>query len=396
MTELDLQPSEIAMAIVNRVGPPERGTAEWLAAQPRPHVRVVSDDPGALPPALEASINAEKAQAEAHKADPVGYMVGLCEETEKNPGALTLAITEETARRIARRVNDEFELRKVRGPRVKRTVEEYAKLPRPTAVLDQVLAAEVNLLAGPAGSGKSLLARDWALSVASGKDWRGFQVPKPRNVLYVATEGLHDIADRWTTQPLWEDAKERVFILDEPINLLVDSEQEWLFTEYEAEKPGLIVFDLIYGMGITDDNGVKDILPVINAMKRISARWGCATLAIGHNGHNQERRFRGSSMWRQLAATEWHMADGSLTCEKSKIAAASRLSAACRVGYPSIQWLSGATVVSDEASRMALVEADVRDYPDDTIAARARRLAPQMALSESATKTRIRAFVTED
>ena len=262
MTELDIQPSEIATAIVNRVGPPEVSeAAAILATQPRHQAQLPWDEQGnpvdvELPPAVLKAIEEAKAEREAFKANPVNHLISMCAETEDNPGALTKAITEETAKRVARRVNDEFELRKVRGPRVKRTVEEYAKLPRPVSVMDQVLAAEVNLLAGPAGSGKSLLARDWSLAVASGKDWRGFQVPEARNVLYVATEGLHDIADRWTTQPLWEDAKERVFILDEPINLLVDSEQEWLFKEYDEEKPGLIVFDLIYGMGITDEMAI--------------------------------------------------------------------------------------------------------------------------------------------
>ena len=83
-------------------------------------------------------------------------------------------------------------------------------------------------------------------------------------------------------------------------------------------KPGLVVFDVIYGMGMADDTGTGDVMPVLAALKRISAEFGAATLAIGHSGHNGERRFRGSSVWRQQAAVEWHMAHGELSCEKSK------------------------------------------------------------------------------
>lgn len=302
-------------------------------------------------------------------------------------------IQDEYARRFARRVVDEFELAKARGPRVKRTVSEYAALPKPPSVVDQILAAEVNLLGGPSAAGKSLLARDLSLHVAAGEAWRGFQVPEARNVLYVASEGLHDVLERWSSQALWARARDNVYIMDEPINLMVESELRWLLDEYAEERPGLVVFDLIYAMGMAEDNGVKDVLPIVNTLKRLSAAWGCATLAVGHNGHNGERRFRGSSMWRQLAATEWHMADGSLTCEKSKIGPASRLTASYRVEYPNVRWLDGSTVVNDEAARVALIEADVRDYPNDGASARARRLGPLMGLQDRAARNRISAYL---
>lgn len=43
-------------------------------------------------------------------------------------------------------------------------------------------------------------------------------------------------------------------------------------------------------------------------------------------------------MWRQLACTEWHMADGRLSCEKSKIADNKALTWPYRAAYPRLDW----------------------------------------------------------
>ena len=62
-------------------------------------------------------------------------------------------------------------------------------------MIDKVLAAEVNLLGGPSAAGKSLLARDLALSVASGDAWQGYRVTGARPVLSL---------QRWRGCTTWE------------------------------------------------------------------------------------------------------------------------------------------------------------------------------------------------
>lgn len=251
------------------------------------------------------------------------------------------------ADRFARRQLDLFESEQARGPRVKRTLLEYVELPQPEAVLPELLAAEVNLLAGPSEAGKSLAARDWAFDVAR----------SGRNVLWVASEGMHDVRQRFMSRPDFHDVAGRINILDEPVNLLVGDDR-WLLEEYADERPALAVFDLIYAMGMTDDNGVKDVMPVIAALKRISAAWGAATLAVGHAGHDpDQRRMRGSSVWRQQAAVEWHMAANRLTCEKSKIADKSRLERRYRIEYPEVIWTGTGPMQIQEAATRTFAEA---------------------------------------
>jgi hypothetical protein len=266
--------------------------------------------------------------------------------------------------------------------RKRRTIAEFMAEPQQTPILADVLAPEMNLLGGPPGQGKSLLARDWAMSVATAAPWQGHAVPEARNVLWVASEGLHDTRVRFGTHALIGKAKDRIWIED-AVNLTVATDVEWLLTEYADLRPGLVVFDVIYGMGMTDDNGTKDALPVINSMKRLSAEWGCATLALGHPPHSGGRRFRGTSMWRDLAYAEWHMADGLLTCEKSKIADAARHRLAYTPEYPALRWKDRAEVRGQEEERQVLLALDVETYPSASIRDRAARLHEALGMGES-------------
>jgi hypothetical protein len=291
----------------------------------------------------------------------------------------------------AQQILEAEQLAAARGPRPKRRASEYALVEPPPAILDRILAAEVNLLGGPAEAGKSLLLRDWALAVASGQPWRGYPVVERRKVLIVLSEGTHDFAERWVDQPYWQEAADDIFILDEPVDLVHGDDVDWLLKEYADERPGLVGFDVVYGMGMSDDNGVKDVLPVLTAMKKISARWKAATVALGHPGHNGDRRFRGSSSWRQLAAVEFHMAENLLTCEKSKIANKHELSAAYTAAYPGLTWPSKADQIREVSERAAQVQRDVEERPGDSISERARRLAPRWNVSIDHARKLIRA-----
>lgn len=272
-------------------------------------------------------------------------------------------------------------LRELVGERVKRTAREFAKEPKPQVIMDQVLAAEVNLLAGPEASGKSLWTRDLALCVASGHPWRGHVVPEPRNVLLAFSEGTHDFAERYESHPLWEAAADRIWIIDQPINLVAGSDTDWLLREYADERPGFMLLDVIYGFGLSDDTGTKDVLPVLKSMKRISAEWQAATMAVGHPPHGDARRMRGASMWRQLAYTDWFMGDGRLTQEKSKIGRASAQVHPYMLEYPALRWLSSGEFLAEEALRFAVIEASLDADPKMSVRRRATLLAPDLGCS---------------
>jgi hypothetical protein len=291
--------------------------------------------------------------------------------------AVNAGAFQERVHRASKRIVDDEEYTAARGEWVRRTAAEYAALPKCPAIITDVLAAEGNLLGGPSEAGKSLVARDWLIHVAAGEDWRGYAVPERRTAVFAASEGLSDFSDRWETHPLWPAARDRVLIQDVPVNLTSADDVDRFLRFYDADRPGLACFDVIYGMGMTDDTGSKDVGPVIAAMKRISAAWGCATLAVGHPGHNAERRFRGSSMWRQLCYTEWHLADDLFTCEKNKLARKEKFTAGYQVEYPSIKWLTPGEMLGTLArdmERTTIIMNDLKECPADSDNARAARL----------------------
>lgn len=299
----------------------------------------------------------------------------------------------EIMRGEARRSYEELRLRAEMPERTRQTLAQALQQPPIEPVIEKVLAAEVNLLGGMEGCGKSLLARDWAIAVASGKPWRGHLPREPRCCLWLASEGTHDLGQRWEGQPHLEDAKDRIYVLD-PINLVAGDDVDWLLDEYRLERPGLVVFDLIYGMGMTDDNGTKDVFPVLNAMKRISREWSAATLALGHPPHTQEKRFRGSSAWRQWAAVDWQMKDGVLSCEKSKIARRQDLYWSYRPDYPNLRWTTMGDVYQEQADRLRLLVEDREQHPKDSDRRRAARLAPLWGVTEERARKLIPAMKT--
>jgi RecA-family ATPase len=54
----------------------------------------------------------------------------------------------------------------------------------------------LHLLYGAPGSLKSFMAIDWALSIATGRDWQGHWRVKPGHIVYIASEGTHGIKKR--------------------------------------------------------------------------------------------------------------------------------------------------------------------------------------------------------
>lgn len=293
------------------------------------------------------------------------------------------ALQREADLRWARQTLEERDAADARGPRPRRTFGELLVEPRVEHVLPGRLAAEVNLLGGPSEAGKSLLARDWAIELATAG----------KHVLWVAGEGMHDVDERFGAHPLWsDDVASRLLYLD-PVNVTSETEIAWLVREYDDVRPALTIFDLIYDMGMSDENGMKDVAPVFRGLKAICSAWGGGVLALGHNGHNGARRFRGHSSWRQRAYVEWHMADNVLSCEKSKIAAKEKLTRAYALSYPTLSWIDVGNGV-DPAQRERIITDHVRANPGRSNSEYARELSPILGIAEQTTRKLVRQVVS--
>lgn len=251
--------------------------------------------------------------------------------------------------------------------------DEFAAQPPPEWIHDRLLTKGFHGLAGPPGAGKSLLCRDWLLEVAA----------SGRNVLYAPTEGQFDMATRFEAHPLYAKGKPHLAILPEDAALSLASREDvaWLAGQMAANGVVLAVFDMIYDRGVTDDNTVQGVAPVYGGCRRLINGTGAAVLVTGHPGLNGQRRFRGTSAWRGWFDSEYHLADGEFTCEKHKYADPKKIAWAYRVEYPYLRRLDMFEGGGREAHRQSVIISDLEAYPDESDAARAKRLAGQLGLT---------------
>jgi len=83
---------------------------------------------------------------------------------------------------------------------------EIKRLPPPEWLIDgHLVQNSIAVLYGPSGGGKSFLALDGALSVATGRDWLGRPVQQGV-VIYVLAEGASGFGARITA---WEEDRGR-------------------------------------------------------------------------------------------------------------------------------------------------------------------------------------------
>lgn len=193
------------------------------------------------------------------------------------------------------------------------SVAELAELPAPKPLIDNTLdLRSVALLAGPWSSGKTFLALDWALCVASGKPWQGREVhtstfthngktqPSHLAVLYVAAEGVYGIKQRVAAwQAAWNSDGSRelhnVTFLPTPVRL--GSGQVNGFAEFIHQYGyEFVIIDTLARCAVgLDENSAKDAGLIVRDLDRIRAATnGGTVLAIHHTGKDG-KTVRGSS-----------------------------------------------------------------------------------------------------
>jgi hypothetical protein len=228
------------------------------------------------------------------------------------------------------------------------------------------------------------MVRDWLCSLAAAGT----------NVLYCPTEGEFDMKERFAAHQSYDAARKHLAVLPEgsALSLASRADVDWLAGQCAGAGVRLIVLDMIYGFGITDDNTVAGIAPVIAGCKRLAGGLGACVLALGHPNLTGERRFRGSSMWRGAFDGEFHMADGRLSCEKHKYADKKKLGWPYAVEYPWLRKVKGIGVLVRHDAQEVMVAEDFRLHPGETDAKRARRLCGPMGLTEGYTRKLVAAY----
>ncbi len=207
-------------------------------------------------------------------------------------------------RREAKRVDDmTARLRPdARHPIRKVRADSLDELPRRApliegGVLDQGVVA---MLSGPTGKGKSFVALDWALSIASSMAWMKHSVVSAR-VLWVAASGAHSLKKRveaWRAVHLPTDGLMDMDVIIDPVHLDDPDSVAALTKHIHDGAYGLIVIDgLDKCFSAVDEESASDMSVIIDALYalRDAVEENDATVLVVHHTAYDGRRAHGSS-----------------------------------------------------------------------------------------------------
>lgn len=153
----------------------------------------------------------------------------------------------------------------------------------------------LSMIYGASGSGKSFVAVDLAMSVATGRDWAGRKVTKSPVVIVGAEDpdGLHSRITAWLTHHGEKDPESVGILTIQPT--IEEGHCADIATIALNEEAGLIIFDTLRDSSNADENDSE-------AWKKISVelRWlaqvtGACVLVVHHSGKNKSLGDRGTS-----------------------------------------------------------------------------------------------------
>lgn len=185
------------------------------------------------------------------------------------------------------------------------SVDDLANLAPVDFLIDGMLPASgFSVLFGPSGVGKSFLALDWALCIATGLAWYGRET-RGGAVLYIAAEGSSGLGRRVQA---WQNARRqptvgRIRFLPEAVNFLDAGHVERAKRTIAElpEPPVLVVVDTMARSMIGgDENAARDVGMFIADVDELCKASGAARLIVHHTGKNGVDE-RGSSALRGAA-----------------------------------------------------------------------------------------------
>ena len=164
----------------------------------------------------------------------------------------------------------------------------------------------------PSGLGKTFVVLDIFLTLAYGlSSWHGVECRKAR-CLYMCAEGYaavmprvqcwleqHDVADNRSVDFWIENGS---ITLDDPDSVAML--QKTLDRRFGACKPDIIAVDTMNLFMKGDENATQNATTFVQALKALSAENNCTILLVHHTGIADEKRGRGSTVFKGSLDTE--------------------------------------------------------------------------------------------
>lgn len=163
------------------------------------------------------------------------------------------------------------------------------------------------LLYGAPGIGKSFVALDMALRVATGTRWHGHQLVTAGPVLYIAAEGANGLADRidaWKERAHHFGDPTGFAVVPSAVNLLDAAEVSGLCRHVALTQPALVIVDTLARCTPgAEENSSRDMGLAVSALDTIRTAGRSCVLAVHHAGKVLEAGLRGHSSLHGAADT---------------------------------------------------------------------------------------------
>lgn len=166
--------------------------------------------------------------------------------------------------------------------------------------------AELIVVYGQSGSGKSFLVFDMVAAIATGTPWQERKTTKGRVVLVLA-EGVTGFRNRLRAYATMHDGSlPGLRIIADAPNLLTEQD-DMLLSQRIKDSGGadLIVIDTLAASSPgADENAAKDMGIVIEHCKRLHKTTGATVMLVHHSGKDQSKGARGWSGLRAASDAE--------------------------------------------------------------------------------------------
>ena len=197
------------------------------------------------------------------------------------------------------------EVERPKGALYFQTVNEIMeKMTEPDWLVDRCIErATVTSIYGAPKSGKSFIAIAMACSIASGKDFYGFDT-KPSTVLYLAGEGHTAVARRIKSYEQFysRSLSEAPLLISNRGSRIGDDAEFAMLQEVcrdierEHGNVGMIIVDSLarnYGL---NENSTEDMNKFIQRIDELKEEFQASMVIVHHTGHGSNGRARGSSV----------------------------------------------------------------------------------------------------
>lgn len=214
--------------------------------------------------------------------------------------------------------NDEFDVEAPEAPTdgaapknkyVFESWEAFIDAPAPQFHIKGVLPeAELVVIFGDSGSGKTFLGMDMGMAVARGEPWRGLRV-KQGAVAYIAAEDAHGVrmrAKAYAQHNEIEKGQMPFYMLGASPNFRDQDDMTRVAKAVYALGPVSLIFVDTWARVIAggDENSAKDVSEAVNMCAKLHRSTGATVVLIHHSGKDSSKGARGSSALRAAADGE--------------------------------------------------------------------------------------------